>query len=120
MGDQHASSNAYQWDHVLENLPFTQAYKASLPQIRKVRRDGGLASEVVQYVDDLRIVAYSEEQAWLASSQIAKGLSWLGLQDAARKRRRASQRPGAWAGSIISSDTGKVTKSVTQERWEKI
>ena len=120
MGDRHASSNAYQWDHVLENLPFTSAYKASLPQIRKVRRDGGLASEVVQYVDDLRIVAHSEEQAWLASSQIAKGLSWLGLQDAARKRRRGSQRPGAWAGSIISSDTGQVTKSVTQERWEKI
>ena len=120
MGDRHASSNAYQWDHVLENLPFTQAYKASLPRIRKVRRDGGLASEVVQYVDDLRIVAHSEEQAWLASSQIAKGLAWLGLQDAARKKRRASQRPGAWAGSVISSDTAQVTKSVTQERWEKI
>ena len=120
MGDRHASSNAYQWERVLENLPFTQSYKASLPQIRKVRKDGGLASEVVQYVDDLRVVACSEEQAWLASSQVAKGLAWLGLQDAARKRRRASQRPGAWAGSIISSDTAQVTKSVTQERWDKI
>ena len=84
-----------------------------------MRLNGALASKVIQYVDDLRITAHSEAQAWLASSQMAKELCWLGLQDAARKKRRASQRPGAWAGSVIATDGETVTKSVTQERWEK-
>ena len=86
------------------NLPFADDYIANLPKIRKVRRDGGLASEVIQYVDDLRLLACSAEQAWLASTQVAKGLCWLGLQDAARKRRRCSQRPGAWAGCVVATD----------------
>ena len=51
---------------------------------------------------------------------MAKELCWLGLQDAARKRQQSTQRPGAWSGAVISSDDGKVTKSVTQERWEKV
>ena len=75
MGDRHAEQNAYQWEHIIKNLPFSRDYVvASLLKLRKVRKDGDLASEVVQYVDDLRIVAHSKEQAWLASSQIAKGL----------------------------------------------
>ena len=31
-----------------------------------------------------------------------------------------SQRPGAWAGSVVSIDNRVVMKSVTQERWEKM
>ena len=43
------------------------------------------------------------------------------LQDAARKRRRCSKRPGAWASAVISSDSdGGPTKFVTKERWEKL
>ena len=103
VGDRHDPRNAYQWDHVIENLPFSAQYKANFPKLRKVRRDGHLALEVVQYVDDLRIMAHSQDQAWLASSQMAKGLAWLGLQDASWKRQRASQQPGAWAGSTVDS-----------------
>ena len=103
------------------NLPFTEDYIASLPKFRKVRVDVGHASELIQYVDDTRIVSCLVEQAWLASSQMAKGLCFLGLQDAARKRRRSSKRPGAWAGAVISTDSDKVvTKFVTKERWEKM
>mmetsp|Transcript_11543 Transcript_11543/g.17733 ORF Transcript_11543/g.17733 Transcript_11543/m.17733 type:complete len:80 (+) Transcript_11543:2996-3235(+) len=46
--------------------------------------------------------------------------SYLGLQDAARKRREPSQEPGAWAGSVVSTQGGQVCKSVTQERWDKL
>ena len=121
IGDRHDKENAYQWDHVVLNLPFAKNYIANLPRLKKIRVDGGLASEVVQYVDDLRIVASSAEQAWLASSQMAKGLCYLGLQDAARKRRRSSRRPGAWAGCIVAAEEGKpVTKLVTHERWCKL
>ena len=60
------------------------------------------------------------ELVWKASSRMAKVLCWLGLQDATRKRRRSTQRPGAWSGAVVSLDNGKVTKAVTQERWEKV
>ena len=69
-------------------------------------------------MDNNRINSASEELAWKASSSLAKGLCWLGLQDAARKHQKASQRPGAWAGAVIASDGNTVTNSVTQERWE--
>lgn len=85
-GKRNRKDNAYQWDKLLINLPFAETYLANLPKLRKVRRDGDLASEIVMYVDDNRIVAANPEQAWLASSQMAKGLCWLGLQDAAQKR----------------------------------
>jgi len=67
----------------------------------KVRKDGNLASGVAQYIDDLRIMASTKDLVWESSSRLAKGLSYLGLQDAARKRRDGSQKPGAWAGSVI-------------------
>jgi hypothetical protein len=52
LGDRHAEQNAYQWEHIIENLPFSRDYVASLPKLRKVQKDGASASEVVQYVDD--------------------------------------------------------------------
>ena len=51
---------------------------------------------------------------------MAKRLCWLGLQDAARKRRKPSQNSCKWAGTIVSSDGDVVTKSVTQERLDKL
>ena len=65
-------------------------------------------------------MAATEELAWLSSSPVAKTLAFLGLQDAAQKRRKPSQTPGAWAGATVTTTNGKVCKSVTQERWEKL
>jgi len=86
----------------------------------KICKDGLVASDIAQYVDDVRIMAPPEELAWMRSSKIAKGLAFLGLQDAARKRRMPSQTPGAWAGATVSSDGTVVRKGVTKERWEKL
>ena len=119
VGDCHNKLQVYQWDWIEENLPFSQKYHTTLPQLQNMLTYGHLESDVLQYADDLCIVANSLEQAWLASSHMAKGLCWLGLQDAARKQRRACQRPGAWAGLVIASDGNVVTKSVTQEHWIK-
>ena len=108
-------------DHILQNLSFAKDYIADLPKLRKICVDGGLASEVVQYVDDLRTVANSAERSWMVSMQMAKVLCYLGLQNAARKRRRSSRHPGAWAGCILASKEGKPpTVLVTQERWCKL
>ena len=86
----------------------------------KVWRDGLLAVQVAQYVDDVRIVVPTREIAWTSSSQIEKGLCWRGLQDAARKRWIRSKRPGAWVGSVVSTDGPVVMKGVTKEQWKKV
>jgi hypothetical protein len=69
--------------------------------------------------NDLRLTAPDKELAWRVSSRVTKICSWLGLQDAARKRIEPSQTPGAWAGAVVSTENGVVTKYITQERWEK-
>ena len=56
-GDRMDERNAYQWDRLRLNLPFTEDYIASLPRFQKVWVDGGHASELIQYVDDARIVS---------------------------------------------------------------
>ena len=86
----------------------------------KICKDGLVASDIAQYVDDVWIMAPTEGLAWLCSSKMANGLAFLGLQDAARKRRMLSQTPGAWAGATVSSDGSVVQKEVTKERWEKV
>jgi hypothetical protein len=95
-------------------------YDASKPWIMKMRKDGDIASEVVQYVDDVCIIAVTRELAWQCSSRMAKGLCFLGLQDAARKKREPSLRPGAWASATFMTDRETVCKEVTKERWVKL
>ena len=41
------------------------------------------------------------------------------MQDAPRKHRPASKTPGAWAGSIVSTDEDGVQVLVSQEQWAK-
>ena len=120
LGDPRDPLNPFHWATIKLNLPGTENYNPAEPWIQKMRADGLPAAEIVQYVDDVRIIAPTEELAWLCSSQMAKGLSFLGLQDAARKRRKPSQTPGAWAGATVSSNGDVVRKGVTKERWEKV
>ena len=42
-----------------------------------------------------------------------------GIQDTARKRRKPSREPGAWAGTIIHRDGSRVMVLVSQMKWEK-
>ena len=120
LGDPRDPLNPFHWATIKLNLPGTENYNPAEPWILKMRADGLPAAEIVQYVDDVRIIAPTEELAWLCSSKMAKGLSFLGLQDAARKRRKPSQAPGAWAGATVSSEGDVVKKGVTKERWEKV
>ena len=41
------------------------------------------------------------------------------MQDAPCKRRAPSKTPGAWAGSIVSTDSKGMYVSVSQEQWDK-
>jgi hypothetical protein len=47
---------------------------------------------------------------------VASRLHYLGIQDAPRKRRVDA---GAWAGAIMATTGGRVTKTTAQEKWDK-
>jgi hypothetical protein len=119
LGDQRDKRNPFHWENVSTNEPGDEDYNPVLPWIQKRRSDGHLATELLQYIDDLRTTAHSKELAWEASSRIDKTCCWLGLQDAARKRREPSQRPGAWAGASVHTTDENAFKGVTPERWKK-
>ena len=120
MGDPSNPNNAFQWCSITENLPGSANYDVSMPLLTKLGNDGLTVSEITQYVDDLRLIAATQDLAWQSGSQVAKGLYWLGLQDATRKRRMGSMRPGAWTGSIVTTDGDVVRKSFTKERWKAV
>ena len=69
-------------------------------------------------MDDNRTTGPDYESAWKASTDLAKGYSFLGIQDASRKRRSPTKEPGPWVVTILSTVNG-VMKSLSAERWAK-
>ena len=119
VGDPTDERNVFRWDHVETNLPGSNRYDPSKSWIVKVRKDGSVAADVFIYVDDIRTSAPTEKEAWEASQRTSATLGYLGLQDAARKRRQPSQEAGAWTGSIVWTSSGEVVAMTTQEKWDK-
>jgi hypothetical protein len=78
-----------------------------------------LAGDIITFVDDLRASGYDRESVWQEARQITSRLQYLGIQDAARKRRPSSQSGGAWAGTIFKICTEAVYKTVAQAKWDK-
>jgi hypothetical protein len=78
-----------------------------------------MANDLVTYVDDVRTSASDYDECRQVSRRVASIANYLGLQDAARKRRDPSTTPGPWVGSIVHTDRGQVEVSVSQERWDK-
>jgi hypothetical protein len=120
-GNPKDPKNVLRWDYVRLNLPGSQDIQAHLPWISLVRKDDGcLACNFDTYVDDTRTCGNSREEAKLVSRAAASKMNWLGIQDAARKRRDPCQNPGPWAGSVVHVGAeGEITVLVTQERWNK-
>jgi hypothetical protein len=119
LGDPRERTNPFRWNSVVVNAPGNPDYDPRMPWMYKLREDGTLASDLHTYIDDNRVTACNIDEAWAASSQIAKVCALLGMQDAARKRRAPCAEPGAWAGTIIRTDGESVEKMVSQERWTK-
>jgi hypothetical protein len=100
-GDPEDESNIFQWVRVILNLPGNQDYDPNLPWVSKVRADGRIAADLFTFVDDLRPAGPGKKEAWMAARRAFSILNWLGLQEAARKRRDSSQQPGAWQGAVV-------------------
>jgi hypothetical protein len=118
-GDPGSDKNVFKWNQVILNLPGDENYDPGLPWVYKVKEDGTPAADFCFYVDDNRTAGNTQSEAWLAARRVASVCSHLGIQDASRKRRKASQSPGAWAGAMVSTDDAGVFVTVSQEKWEK-
>ena len=119
-GNPKEKGNPLRWDEVRLNLPGDHHYDPTYPRVMKWNlATDSIAGDVLAFVDDLRMSGMDEEQAWQVARQIVSRLQYLGIQDAPRKRRPSVRDPGAWAGGIFSTTKGKVTKKVSQEKWDK-
>ena len=116
-GDPSDPSNAFQWETIAENYPFTLGYNPSLPRIMKLRKDGDLASGSPTYVDDGRPVGSTNKNAKAAARQLCAGVNYLGEQDSSRKRRPVSLTPGAHTGKLLHTNHPHPVKAVLKDKW---
>jgi hypothetical protein len=119
-GDQHDPTNVFRWDRVRLNLPGQSDFDPKLPWVSKVRdADGKIAADRVIFVDDARTIGNTKSECWATTRRVGSLLSYLGLQDASRKRRKVSRNPGAWAGSVVWTSEDEVTLLVSEDKWTK-
>lgn len=116
-GNHRESKNPLRWDSIKINLIGDKNFNPTFPNVYKWdERKKRIAGDLIAYVDDLRSIGYSMEDAWQITRRVCSHIQYLGIQDAARKRRVDE---GPWAGGVYSTSHSKVTKSVTEEKWNK-
>jgi hypothetical protein len=119
-GDQKDPENAYRWDEVRMNLPGMHSYDPALPWASKIRLPNAtIAADLFVYLDDARITGATKDDCWAATRQARSIFNSFGIQEAARKRRWPSRKPGAWAGSIVETTVEGVFIRVSDEKWDK-
>ena len=119
-GDRLDSNNVFRWDRIRLNLLGCPTHDPTLPWVSKVRdSDGRVAADRAICVDDIRPTGNGKEQVWKATWRVGSLCSCHGIQDASRKRRQASQEPGAWAGSVVWVKDGEVRLLVLEDKWAK-
>ena len=118
-GDRKCATNPFRWNTIVLNLPGMKKYDPSLPWVFKARLDNKVAGDLFIYIDDLRCTGTTEIECWDGAHQVSCRLSWLGIQDAPRKRREASKEAGAWAGTVVHTSQGHVTVLVSEKKWKK-
>ena len=74
---------------------------------------------MVAFFDDRRVFGPTRPLAEFGLRQVTARLQARGNQDAARKRRAISLRPGAWAGCIAYTDQCLVRRFTSQHKWDK-
>ncbi len=120
-GNPSRTDNPMGYDCIRLNLPGMSQFDPMLPKVMKWRTEAGvLAGDVITFVDDVRITGHSKENCHEVHRQFASRIQYLGMQDAPRKFRPPSQtQAGAWTGTIFKISPSTISKSVSQEKWEK-
>lgn len=119
LGAKDDRKNVFRWDRVVMNCPGAAEYNPVMPWVYKARRDGTLAADVLTYVHDNRPTGPTESECWMAAQRISGTLAWLRIQDAARKRRLPSRKPGPWAGSVVHTSEQVVCTLLPQDKWDR-
>jgi len=118
-GDPSDQGNPFAFSAVELNLPMAPDYDPTLPRVNKRTHDGLAAGDALPYVDDGRDMGRDEAHTMACERYLVSRLEHLGIQDAKRKRRPVSQRPGAWNGGVIYTDRGITRRFLDQSRWDK-
>ena len=120
IGSPSEPDNPCGFDEVRFNIPGSSDYNPILPWVMKWNaKHNNIAGDAITYMDDIRTVGFSAENAWQVARRLASRLQYMGIQDAPRKRRPPSKTPGAWAGSVQHISEDAVSKTVTQAKWDK-
>eukprot|EP00978_Attheya_sp_CCMP212_P039165 scaffold201305_cov47-Attheya_sp.AAC.1 len=92
----------------------------ALSRVMKIHKDGKLAGEMVQMVDDLRDVGNDDTHArHVGRTPPGATANRLGNQDAARKACPPSQFGEPWNRGIAHMGDGLLLKATTQKKWTK-
>jgi hypothetical protein len=120
-GHRKSLDNPMRWDYVRLNLPGDNSFDPRLPRVFKwCSKASKIAGDICQFIDDERGSGHSLENAWQVHRQYIAKQQYLGIQDAPRKTRPPSQdRCGAWAGTVVQITPDRITRSVTQAKWDK-
>ena len=120
-GDPSEDNNPMGYDRVRLNLPGMDGYDPKWPKVMKWNsRLDNIAGDVITFVDDVRMTGSSKENCHDVHRQFSSRMQWLGMQDAPRKFRPPSKmKAGAWTGTIFKVGDEVISKSVSQEKWEK-
>ena len=119
-GDRRCPNNPLRWDSVKTNLPGDPDYNPRMPWIyRWDDINMRMASDFCCYIDDIRGIGNSERVCRAATRRVASWVNYLGQQDAPRKRRPPSKKPGAWAGAMCLAREDGLYVTCSQKKWEK-
>ena len=109
--------NPLRWDKVILNLIGNTNFDPAYPNVYKWdSHNNRIAGDLIAFIDDLRAIGHTLEAAWAIARWVASKLEFLGIQDAARKRRIDN---GPWAGGKYGTANQEITKTVTEEKWLK-
>jgi hypothetical protein len=120
-GNPTTLGNPFGYDKVILNLPGMESYDPTLPKLLRWNSlQSCMAGDVIAFIDDVRMTGASKEKCHEVHRQFTSRMQYLGFQDAPRKFRPPSQTSaGAWTGTIFSVGKSVITKTVSQEKWDK-
>jgi hypothetical protein len=96
-------------------------YDPTMPRLYKWNAMGKvIAMDIKWFMDDLRGIGANEELIQKGIHKLESTMSYLGIQDATRKRRKHGQHVGEWVGaiSVAVKDVG-LFKTVSEKKWER-
>ena len=120
-GNRRRIESPFGWDSVVVNCPGSPNYDPTMPRLYKWNSHWReIAADMHTFMDDYRLSAANEPMIIQATRILESRMSYLGIQDATRKRREHGQHVGEWAGAISVAVEGVgLFVTVSEKKWLK-